>query len=229
MKYAFTLTAVIALSACAPFQPYTENSSDRYYIIQPGDNFDSIAFALETTPEQLQRANPWANSRQLQPGVRLSIPQTVFDNGVATAETDNHGHPKDTLDDIQLRSADYIWPLHRFEVSSNFGFRGGRQHSGIDLSAPRGTPIHAAAAGRIKFSSYSGGYGNMVVIDHGRGIETSYAHNNRNLVVPGQRVEQGEVIARVGRSGNATGYHVHFEFRRHGQALNPAHRIQAAL
>lgn len=221
--------AVIALSACAPFQPLVERSSDRYYIVQPGDNFHSIAFVLETTPGQLQRANPRINSRQLQPGMRLSVPQPVFDNGFATAESDNHGHPKYAPDDTQLRSADYIWPLNRFEVSSNFGYRRGRLHSGIDLRAPQGTPIRAAAAGRIKFSGYRGGYGQIVVIDHGRGIETAYAHNSRNLVKPGQRVEQGEVIARVGRSGKATGYHVHFEFRRHGQALNPAHRIQAAL
>jgi spore germination protein YaaH len=100
MKYAFTLTAVIVLSACTPFQPYTENSSDRYYIVQPGDSFHSIAFVLETTPGQLQRANPWANSGQLQPGMRLSVPQTDFDNGFATVETDNHGHPKYAPDDI---------------------------------------------------------------------------------------------------------------------------------
>jgi murein DD-endopeptidase MepM/ murein hydrolase activator NlpD len=218
MKYVFTLTTLIALSACTPFQPYSENASDRYYIVQSGDNFDSIAFVLETTPGQLKRANPWANSGPLQPGMRLSIPQPIYDSDPATVETG----------DYQIRSADYIWPLQRFEVSSDFGFRGGRLHSGVDLRAPRGTPIHAAADGRITFSGYKGAYGQTIVIDHGQGIETTYAHNSRNLVQSGQRVEQGEVIARVGRSGNATGYHVHFEFRMYGQALNPAHRIQAA-
>jgi len=89
--------------------------------------------------------------------------------------------------------------------------------------------VHAAAAGRVKYSGFKSGYGHMIVIDHGSGIETAYAHNERNLVGAGQRVSQGDVIGRVGRSGRTTGYHLHFEFRRHGQALDPARRMQAAL
>ena len=89
--------------------------------------------------------------------------------------------------------------------------------------------MRAAADGRVKFSGQRRGYGQMIVIDHGGGIETAYAHNERNLVSVGQRVAQGETIARVGRSGRATGYHLHFEFRRHGQALDPARRMQSAL
>jgi len=219
----------IALGACAPFQPYTENSSNRYYVVQPGDNIDSIAFLLETTPRQLQRENPWANPGQLQPGMRLSVPSQLAGNNITSGAADNHDQSQHAPEDIQLRSAEFIWPLRHFEVSSHFGNRRGRLHSGIDLKAPRGTAIHAAAHGRVKFSGYKSGYGQMIVIDHGRGIETAYAHNNRNLVAVGQRVLQGEVIARVGRSGRTSGYHLHFEFRRHGQALNPVHRMQAAL
>ncbi len=211
--------AVMTIVACAPFQPYSEHASPRYYIVQPGDNIDSIAFLLETTPRQLQQANPWANSGELQPGIRLSVP----------GELAHHDLPQTVPDDLQLRQAEFIWPLRRFEVSSPFGNRRGRLHSGIDLEAPRGAPIQAAAGGRVKFAGYRRGYGQMIVIDHGRGIETAYAHNERNLVAPGQRVTQGEVIGRVGRSGRATGYHLHFEYRRHGQALNPVHRMQAAL
>ena len=229
LKYTTTLIAAIALGACAPFQPYTQDSSDRYYIVQPGDNIHSIAFLLETTPRQLQRANPWANSGKLQPGMRLSIPSQQQGHDIATSEPGNQQQLEQTPQDIQLSSAEFIWPLRQFEVSSNFGNRRGRLHSGIDLRAPRGTPIHAAADGRVKFSGHKRGYGKMIVIDHGRGIETAYAHNDRNLVAAGQRVSQGEVIARVGRSGRTTGYHLHFEYRRHGQALNPVHRMQAAL
>ncbi|TNF86356.1 MAG: peptidoglycan DD-metalloendopeptidase family protein [Gammaproteobacteria bacterium] len=221
--------AAITISACAPFQPYPENTSDGYYIVQPGDNMHSIAFLLETTPRQLQRANPWANSGTLQPGMRLSVPRQLPNHDLATLEPDNLGQPRSAPEDIQLRSAEFVWPLRHFEVSSHFGNRRGRLHSGIDLRAPRGTPIHAAADGRVKFSGHKNGYGRMIVIDHGKGIETAYAHNERNLVARGQRVSQGQVIARIGRSGNATGYHLHFEFRRYGQALDPIHRMQAAL
>ncbi len=223
------LSAAIALNACTPFHPYAEHSSDRYYIVQPGDNLDSIAFVLETTPQQLQSANPWANSGKLKAGMRLALPGSTPGNDAVSNGSNNHDHPAYTQDDVQIRSTGYIWPLDRFEVSSNFGHRRGRPHNGIDLRAPRGSPIHAAAAGRVIFSGYSGGYGRMVVIDHGHGIETAYAHNSRNLVQRGQRVAQGEVIARIGSSGNATGYHLHFEFRKNGQALNPVHQLQAAM
>ena len=101
--------------------------------------------------------------------------------------------------------------------------------AGIDLTAPRGTSIYASAAGKIVFSGFQRRYGHIVVIDHGSGTETAYAHNSRNLVNKGQRVKQGQIIARVGRSGNATGYHVHFEYRRHGKAVNPVRHVQAAL
>jgi hypothetical protein len=171
--------AAIALGACTPFQPYAENSSDRYYVVQPGDNIHSIAFLLETTPRQIQHANPWANSGQLHPGMRLAIPSRRPGHDIAASEPAHQGQAPQ---DIQLRSAEFIWPLRNFEVSSHFGNRRGRLHSGIDLRAPRGTPIHAAADGRVKFSGHRNGYGKIIVIDHGQGIETAYAHNDSNLV-----------------------------------------------
>ena len=224
-KLAILLPAVISVTACAPFQPYTEIRSETHYIVQPGDNMDSIAFLLETTPQQLQQANPWANSGKLYPGMRLSVPAPTDSSGIASVSP---GGVK-TQDDLPPPAAEFIWPLREFEVSSPFGNRRGRMHRGIDLRAPRGTPIHAAADGRVKFAGHKNGYGQTIVIDHGEGIETAYAHNERNLVVKGQRVTQGEVIGRVGRSGRTTGYHLHFEYRRHGQALDPMHRIRASL
>ena len=223
MKTILILTLLALLSACAAHQPYTETATEGHYIVQPGDNFDSIAFQLETTPEQLRRANPWANPGSLQAGMRLAIPQfsgqPLFDENLPATLDANKSQTSPTK---------YIWPLKRFEVSSNFGIRSGRLHSGIDLSAPRDTPIHATAAGRVKFSGFKSGYGKTVTLDHGRGIETTYAHNNSNLVTAGQRVQQGETIARVGRSGRSTGYHLHFEYRRNGKALDPGLHMQAA-
>lgn len=100
--------------------------------------------------------------------------------------------------------------------------RGGRLHAGIDISAREGTPIRAAADGVVTYSdSTQRGYGNMVLVDHGNGFVTAYAHNRENLVSQGARVARGEVIALVGATGNATGPHVHFEIRRSGRAVNP--------
>ncbi len=236
-KLAFLLLLGTALSACSPFQsyvdhspqPYAENSRQRYYVVQPNDNLYSIAFSLELSPGQIRRVNPWLNPVYLEPGTRLLIPRDRQHERYAESYNNNEDDHKYDQTPDQPGYAGYIWPLNHIEVSSHFGRRSGRLHTGIDLRAPRGTPIYASAPGRVIFSGYNRGYGHMIVIDHGSGIETAYAHNSRNIAKKGQRVKQGQIVAMVGRSGNATGYHVHFEFRRHGHALNPIRYVQAAL
>lgn len=105
----------------------------------------------------------------------------------------------------------YLWPA-RGVLTSGYGWRWGRMHQGIDIAAPVGTPVFAAASGVIEFSGWnSGGYGNMVDIRHPDGSKTRYAHNSRNLVRVGQAVEQGQQIALMGSTGYSTGPHVHFE------------------
>jgi hypothetical protein len=104
---------------------------------------------------------------------------------------------------------------------SNWGGGGGQMHNGIDIAAPTGTPIRATGGGTVVFVGWSGGYGNKVIIDHGHGIRTVYAHNSRNLVSVGQRVSRGDHIANVGSTGNSTGPHVHYEVIVNGVAVNP--------
>jgi murein DD-endopeptidase MepM/ murein hydrolase activator NlpD len=103
--------------------------------------------------------------------------------------------------------------------------RWGRPHEGIDIPAPKGTPIRAAANGLIIASSsnlrgYSG-YGRIIIIEHGKGIRTLYAHNNQNRVKSGSCIRSGEIIGEVGATGNATGNHLHFEVRKNGRPVNP--------
>ena len=126
-----------------------------------------------------------------------------------------------------LRNFPTLWPINA-EISSPFGWRanpmGGRGsefHEGIDLRAPTGTPIRAAGGGTVIFSGWQGGYGRTVIINHGNGITTLYAHNSVNLVYEGQRVERGDIIARVGTTGRTTGPHVHYEVRINNTAVNP--------
>ncbi len=109
----------------------------------------------------------------------------------------------------------------RGRLTSAFGMRGGRQHTGIDIAAPRGTPILAADAGRVSFSGRKGSYGNLVIIDHENGYQTYYAHNSRNLVGRGKRVYKGQKIAEMGSTGRSTGSHLHFEVRKNGAPVNP--------
>ena len=112
-------------------------------------------------------------------------------------------------------------------ITSGFGFRthpltgDHRFHTGVDLRAAEGAPIRAAAEGVVKAAGPRGGYGNAVEIDHGDGTSTLYAHASALLVKPGQRVTQGEPVALVGQTGQATGPHLHFELRRHDHPVNP--------
>lgn len=108
-------------------------------------------------------------------------------------------------------------------VTSRFGARWGRSHKGLDIGAPKGTPIKAAASGTVTVAQYgySGGYGNYVMISHGNGIQTLYGHCNSLNVSVGQSVSQGQVIAYVGNTGNSYGNHLHLEIRVNGVAQNP--------
>lgn len=118
------------------------------------------------------------------------------------------------------------WPVSG-RITSSFGARenplhGGKDfHSGVDISASTGTPIRATADGVVSFSGWSGGSGNLIVIEHGLGYSTFYAHNRTNLVKVGQQVKRGDIIAYSGATGNATGPHLHYEIWKDGKVVNP--------
>lgn len=112
-------------------------------------------------------------------------------------------------------------------LSSDFGLRKDpftketRHHKGVDIAAVEGSKIKAAADGIVKFSGWKPGYGNMVIVEHKQGYETRYAHNSDNTVRKGEVVKSGQVVAKVGQTGRATGSHLHFEVRKDGQAVDP--------
>jgi murein DD-endopeptidase MepM/ murein hydrolase activator NlpD len=112
-------------------------------------------------------------------------------------------------------------------LRSSFGERSdpfsgeGAFHTGIDLSAAKGTPVHATADGVVAQAGWSGEYGKVVIINHGNGVQTYYAHLSEPLVVPGEDVRLGEVIALSGGTGRATGPHLHYEVRIAGTPVNP--------
>lgn len=117
-------------------------------------------------------------------------------------------------------AAGLIWPC-RGPLTSPFGMRWGRMHQGQDIACGYGTAIHAAKAGTVVFAGQMSGYGNVVIIDHGGGFSTLYAHQSRMAVSQGQHVNQGDIIGYVGSTGHSTGPHLHFETRFGGTPRNP--------
>lgn len=124
--------------------------------------------------------------------------------------------PEDRLDRLRLL------PPVAGKVSSGFGKRSGGRHAGIDILAPTGTEVRAASAGLAEYAGNGmRGYGNAVILDHGEGITTLYGHLATIRVQSGETVPAGAVIGTVGRSGNATTHHLHFELRVDGEAMDP--------
>jgi len=127
----------------------------------------------------------------------------------------------------------YIWPVDpkKFWLSSSYGyrrhpiFRVVRFHSGLDMAAHRGTPVWAADSGEVTFSGLWGGYGKAIIVDHGSGYSTVYAHLSRITVKKGQLVTKKQRIGLVGSTGYATGPHLHFEIRKAGKTMNPIYKL----
>jgi len=120
-----------------------------------------------------------------------------------------------------------IKPVDDLRLTSHFGvrsdpFRGtAAMHAGIDIPGPVGTPIYATADGIVGRAGWVGGYGNLVELEHGKGLQTRYGHLSKVLVAPGARVKRGDVIALMGSTGRSTGSHLHYEVRMDGRAVDP--------
>ncbi|MFD1105507.1 M23 family metallopeptidase [Sphingobium olei] len=132
--------------------------------------------------------------------------------------------------DGNAKTAAYIpsgRPVEKLSLTSNFGVRsdpfngGARMHKGIDIPGPMGTPIHATADGIVSRSGWASGYGNLVQISHGSGMETRYGHMSKLLVAENSYVKRGQIIGLMGSTGRSTGSHLHYEVRVDGAAINP--------
>lgn len=128
------------------------------------------------------------------------------------------------IEDIEeevIEEFTFMKPVAAGVITSKFGMRRGKLHTGIDIADSMNTEIYAAQSGKVICASYNGNYGNLVKIDHGNGYITYYAHCNRILVSVGDIVEKGQLISKMGMTGWATGPHVHFEIRLNGEILDP--------
>ncbi|MEM0928778.1 MAG: M23 family metallopeptidase [Pseudomonadota bacterium] len=119
----------------------------------------------------------------------------------------------------------FVDPVPSGKVTSSYGPRSGGFHHGVDLAAPRGTEVRAAKAGKVIFRGRKKGFGRLIIIDHGGGQHTYYAHLAGYNTRKGRNVKRGQRIGRVGKSGRASGYHLHFEIRQNGRSVNPTNHI----
>lgn len=171
--------------------------------VESGQDLNALAKRFGTTPEQIMKDNPKLNS--LKPGITLTIQENT------------------KVEDVSRGSmVSWHWPVLG-PLSSGYGWRGYKEfHHGIDIAIATGTPVSAARAGRVLKAGRLGVYGLAILIDHGNGIQTLYAHNSQLLVKPGEQIESGERIAISGNTGNTTGPHLHFEIRQNGKTVDPA-------
>ncbi|MGH3544869.1 MAG: M23 family metallopeptidase [Mycobacteriales bacterium] len=161
----------------------------------------------------------------------VTVPQTTSTPTASTSSNPNQGRAAVLVSDgVQRRLAapipeklpDWVRPADGY-ISSTFGLRfgGAEFHKGLDIAGPVGSPIRAAAAGKVIISESEGGYGNLVAIDHGRGVVTYYGHNSALIAEVGEEVQPGDVIAKRGSTGQSSGPHCHFEVRVAGVRIDP--------
>lgn len=237
----FIILLILCLTSCYKTQVPDYSSAIKrpqrhVHIVHKGDTLYSIGKLYGVDYHVLARRNRVRYPYTIYVGQRIYIKSTaprpsyipiskekkqIYRKKSSTKPSSKTSRKKKTKPKARYSGVNLRWPIHG-KVTSNFGKRNRRMHDGIDISAKLGTPVHAAASGEVVYSDQRiSGYGKLIIIRHSRDMFTAYAHNQRNLVRKGDRVQSGDLIARVGRSGRATAPHLHFEVRRGKTPVNP--------
>lgn len=212
LNFLLNILLLITLFSCSSMK------SGQYVYVETPAHVKKVAKTYGVSLDDLKKANPDKSFQQ----EWIFIPSKV---GIAYFLRDTY-----VIEDYgSLGTGRFLWPVpHFYRVSSHFGPRGRKHHDGIDIPAPRGTPIIAVDTGVVIYSDNGiRGYGNMIVVAHGDDIFTVYAHNRKNKVDKGDRVERGQVIAEIGNTGRSTGPHLHFEIRVKDHVRNPAQYLSS--
>ncbi len=195
------------------------NQDGIFYKVAKGDTLAEIARKHGTQTEQIVKANGM-DPGSLKEGEEIFLPGAKPVTTVFSLIGSSSGKSS------QQFSKSFEWPLSG-RINSGYGWRRHPLtkrrdfHTGIDIKGSTGRIIRASKAGRVAYAGWMGGYGRVVVIDHGRGYTTLYAHCSSLMVKQGQRVSTGQPVGKVGSSGQATGPHLHFEVRLNNKAINP--------
>lgn len=209
---------LLALAPACHGRPPATPLAGSWHRLERGETLEAVASRFRVPLEDLVEINGLADARAAGEGSQVFVPAPVT---AAPRRRPGRLLPPAA---VTARSAPHLalsWPA-RAAVTSLFGPRDGRPHDGIDLAVPDGTPVRSAASGRVVYAGDRvSGYGRMLIVDHGGGLSTVYAHNEALLVGEGATVGSGQTIARSGHSGRATAPHLHFEVRLDGEAIDP--------
>ncbi len=239
-----SLLILIGITACA--DPYGV-----YHKVQKEENIERLSIMYEVDVDKLRDVNNISGDTDVQPGDYIWIPGVKAPMTWESAGSEVHSKEKKIKADREkkpdarktetgkaaLRKTHtdksgkpepgpascvlaFRWPLSGI-VTSPYGVRDGSMHEGIDISVPEGTAIAASADGTVIFSQDHGGYGNVVIIQHTDNYFSVYAHNSKNIAKEGQKVKAGEKIALSGKTGKASGPHLHFEIRIGSKPIDP--------
>jgi murein DD-endopeptidase MepM/ murein hydrolase activator NlpD len=192
-----------------PFENVSTEPNGVYHKLKRGQTLSSLSRSYQVPLDTLMRANRISDPKKIRAGASLFIPR-----------------PSEPVSPQVKDIGALSWPLQG-RITGKFGPRGrSRLHEGIDIDGHGGDEIRAAAAGTVVHAGTRGKYGRMVLLDHGDGLQTLYAHVGKLMVRIGDRIERSDPIAEVGRSGNATGTHLHFEVHHSGQPVDPMRYLQ---
>jgi LysM repeat protein len=193
------------------------------HTVKSGDTISEVAAQYDVTAKDITEYNKLADSGKLSIGQKLIVPggavpqrvapQIVSGNTrIASREPDGP-----TPDPVEASGAGFVWPTTTRHISQYFRWG----HTGIDIDNRSRPAIYAAAGGTVEFAGWLGGYGNLIIMNHGNGLQTYYGHNDAFYVSQGQTVAKGAAIAKMGSTGRSTGPHLHFEVRKNGRPINP--------
>jgi murein DD-endopeptidase MepM/ murein hydrolase activator NlpD len=195
------------------------------HVVARGETLYRISKRYGSSVESIMSANGITDVRNVAVGARLVVPA----GGVGAAprrEVDANTYASRDPRGRSAGTASFEWPVHGV-VISEYGLRHGAHHDGLDIKAPAGTVVRAAEAGRVIHADASlSGYGKMIILKHAGRLSSVYAHNRKMLVSVGQFVEKGDAIAEVGKTGNASVPHLHFEIRSDGSPRDPLEYLQ---
>jgi len=218
------------------------NQDGIFYKFKAGDTAQKVAATYKVQIDRIKKVNPTVDLNSLKTGSELFIPGARIE-AADTKETKNktvnrtNNNKQDSKSsnnknvNIESSSGGYKWPVAG-KITSPYGWRRhpitrrNDFHSAIDIKAQHGVPIKASKGGKVAYSGWMSGYGQVVVIEHAGGYSTYYGHCSSLLVSKGQSVSTGEIIARVGATGRATGSHLHFELRHGNRPLNPLSHLR---